>query len=164
LLHQKCYTTRMKKRVKIKALTAPNNIPGASWNAPDTGLGAPWNGPRKTRDHALSRLQFVLINKGNDGASGEAYCSPEKPATKRRPLNELPKTKVVGSPAAWNFPCYFPAMKSGEKSFHSNKNEASRKNPPPTTPFIEGVDVLKEMYTAANDTVKRDNAHNATIS
>jgi hypothetical protein len=38
LLHQKCYTTRMKKRVKIKALTAPNNIPGASWNAPDTAL------------------------------------------------------------------------------------------------------------------------------
>jgi hypothetical protein len=68
----KCYTTRMKKRVKIKALTAPNNIPGASWNA---GLGAPWNGPRKTRDHALSRLQFVLINKGNDGATSGAEVS-----------------------------------------------------------------------------------------
>jgi hypothetical protein len=65
----------MKKRVKIKALTAPNNIPGASWNAPDTGLGAPWNGPRKTRDHALSRLQFVLINKGSDGATSGAEVS-----------------------------------------------------------------------------------------
>jgi hypothetical protein len=69
------FTTRMKKRVKIKALTAPNNIPGASWNAADTGLGAPWNGPRKTRDHALSRLQFVLINKGNDGATSGAEVS-----------------------------------------------------------------------------------------
>jgi hypothetical protein len=40
-----------------------------------TGLGAPWNGPRKTRDHALSRLQFVLINKGNDGATSGAEMS-----------------------------------------------------------------------------------------
>jgi hypothetical protein len=36
-------------------------------------------------------------------------------------------------------------MESGAKSFHSNKNAASKKNPPPTTPLIGGVDVLKEM-------------------
>jgi hypothetical protein len=31
------------------------------------------------------------------------------------------------------------------KSFHSNNNEARKKNPPPTSPLICGVDVLKEM-------------------
>jgi hypothetical protein len=30
---------------------------------------------KKTRDHALSRLQFVLINKGNDGATSGAEVS-----------------------------------------------------------------------------------------
>jgi hypothetical protein len=36
-------------------------------------------------------------------------------------------------------------MENGAMSFHSNRNETSKKNPPPTTPLIRGVDVLKEM-------------------
>jgi hypothetical protein len=35
-------------------------------------------------------------------------------------------------------------MGNDAKSFQSNKNEASKKKPPPTIPLIVGVDVLKE--------------------
>jgi hypothetical protein len=35
-------------------------------------------------------------------------------------------------------------MGNDAKSFQSNKNEASKKKPPPTIPLIVGVDVLKQ--------------------
>jgi hypothetical protein len=51
--------------VKIKALTAPNNIPGASWNAPDAGLGAPWNGPPEDPRSCAVTATIRAHHKGN---------------------------------------------------------------------------------------------------
>ena len=56
-------------------------------------------------------------------------------------------------------------MENGVESFHSRKNEASKKKPPPPTiPLIGGVDVLKETQSVRNDTTKRSNVHDTIIS
>jgi hypothetical protein len=78
LLHQKCYTTRMKKRVEIKALTAPKNIPGASWNAPDMALEHPGTAPGRPEimrghdySHVSERPEDSLVIYAEDTS---AYC------------------------------------------------------------------------------------------
>jgi len=63
------------------------------------------------------------------------YCNT---ASFQRAMSE---TKVV----SYSPPETFLVMRSGAKSFHNNNTEASKKHPPPTSPLVGGVEVLKEM-------------------